>query len=180
MPAKPSSAWLTNRLTQLANLRRTKTPESLEAFASALSGFGQDAINRACERIETADVEKGEPAFPRLGKLLEECRREASTHHPRGDVRYWHLDDYRNCHDFDAFVQSEIEDHHKTLAQVLTQYPIMARRWLAWKKQKDAGTLVCPNWCETCKGQRMIETTMETLDGKTETAAEPCPTCRKR
>jgi hypothetical protein len=160
---------------QLANLRRTRIPEDLQAFTSALSGFGQEAINRACERIETSDIERNEPAFPRLGKLLEECRREASTHHPDGDIHFWTVDDYRMCKAFDTFMHDEEELHHKTQAQVMTTFPGMARKWMAWKKQLDEGTLICPHWCDRCDGIGWVFIT----DDQGEQAAKRCPDCKK-
>jgi hypothetical protein len=159
----------------MANLRRTKTPDNLEAFASALSGFGQEAINRAITRIEEADVTQGEPAFPRLGKLLEECRKEASTYKLNGDLHHWSIDEYRKCKDFDKYMQEQMETYHMTEAQMLLRFPGTARKWLAWKKQLRDGTLVCPHWCDVCDGVGWLFS----INEDQEQVAVRCHACKK-
>src|SRR5271154_2099171 len=72
---KPSAAWTIARLAQLADLRRGPLPESIKAYASAISGFSKAAIEKACTTLESRERIDFEPAVPELARMLELCRK---------------------------------------------------------------------------------------------------------
>lgn len=74
--AKPSKAWLIERLETVASLRGALLPEKVAAYASALTGFSQRAIESACTHFEQEEpVDPKKPWFPPLPAMMEACRR---------------------------------------------------------------------------------------------------------
>jgi hypothetical protein len=151
-PRKPSLDWIVVRLTTMANLRRSTTPEHIEEFASSLVGFSEPIIDRACTLIERSPRGERETAFPELGRLLDECRAAAQT--IREDSHTWSLSRY---------------------IDLCEAYPARSYAWIAWKNQKAAGTLICPQWCDYCEGQRYLVT----IDANGDRWARRCPHCRE-
>lgn len=163
-------------------MRRGKVPDDLVGYASALSGFSQNAIDQACTSFERARRQEGETAFPELGAMLEACRL-----HSRPDpATTWTVQRYRECRDFDLYVTEQMEDRRCTSEDVIAGYlnvQDIAKRavregvvyaWTAWRNQRARGTIHCPNWCERCSGDRYLITEFR---GKR--AAAPCPDCRR-
>jgi hypothetical protein len=169
------------RLTRLADLRRGKLPDDLVAYASSLSGFQESAIDAACTSFERARRQEGETAFPELGAMLEACRL-----HSRPDPRTtWTIQKYRECRDFDLWVNEQMEQRRCSREMVITAYvdtPDAAKRavhegivwaWVAWRNQREKGTLHCSGWCDRCSGDRLVF-----AEFRGRPAAGPCPDCR--
>jgi hypothetical protein len=168
-----------NRLTTMNNLRQSEIPEQLEDFASALSGFSEPIIDRACHNIEITDPESHHPTFPALGLLLDECRAAAQI--IRDESTTWSLSRYKDCLMFDRYLNdiTSPDPKHpnikpKTQQEVCDAHPSMSYAWIAWKNQKAAGTLICPQWCDYCEGGRYLVT----VDENGDRWARRCPHCR--
>jgi hypothetical protein len=159
------------RLRTMNNLRQSEIPDHLDDFASALTGFSDAIIDRACHNIEITDPEAHHPTFPSLGVLLDECRAAAQT--IRDESHTWSLTRYKECKMFDDYLADQVKHYNRTSQQICEAYPAMAIAWTAWKNQKAAGTLICPQWCEACEGRRYLVTI---IDG--ERWARRCPHCR--
>jgi hypothetical protein len=163
--------WISDRLKMMARMKRTRPPNDLTAIASALTGFEQSTIDDVCGTIERED----KAGFPRLGRLLNECRVNAAKHHTSGKNTHWSLDRYKQCRDFDDWLHSEVKEHGKNLNELIASHLHEARAWTAWREQKIAGTLHCPGWCDVCEGNGF--TVSEEEDG--ERYAKPCERCRR-
>ena len=155
----------------MANFRRSQIPENLSEFASAISGFSEPIIDRACENIERTIPQGRETAFPNLGVLLDECRAAAQT--IRDESHTWTLSRYKDCKMFDDYLTDQVKHYNRTSHEICEAHPSMAIAWTAWKNQKAAGTLICPLWCDACEGQRFLVTIEEG-----ERWARRCPHCR--
>ena len=155
------------------NLRQSEIPENLDEFASALTGFSDSIVDRACTNIERTDPHAHHPTFPALGVLLDECRAAAQT--IREESHTWSLTRYKDCKMFDDFINDQIKHYKRTQQEICEAHPSMSYAWIAWKNQKAAGTLICPAWCDYCEGQRYLVT----VDDKGDRWARRCPHCRE-
>lgn len=54
------------------------SPEALAALATALSGFSDDVLDRACAGLEQKAIDAYEPRMPTLSTLESACRAAAS------------------------------------------------------------------------------------------------------
>ena len=148
----PSS--LLKRLTRLAEVRQGKAPEDLTPYREALCKFPEHIIDHACGELEKAEVEPYETRFPELGKLLKLCRqRENEVRNEEANT--WTLDRYKWAYWFDQQMSERMRDG-KTREELLRERPDMAPMWVAWHNQKQAGTLICPAWCDLCEGDGVI------------------------
>jgi hypothetical protein len=162
-----------NRLKVLADFRRTAAPEHLKEFASSIAGFSEPIIERACSAIERSERGERETGFPDLGRLLNECRAAAQS--IREDSNTWSLTRYKDCLMFDRYLADQVKHYKRTTHEICEAHPAMARAWAAWKNQLAAGTLICPQWCDACEGQRYLVT----VDDKGDRWARRCPHCRE-
>ena len=156
----------------MASLRRSQIPENLEAFASAITGFSEPIIERACHNIEITVPQGREPAFPVLGTLVSECRAAAQI--IRDESNTWSLSRYKDCLMFDRFMADQVKHYNRTTHDICEAYPSMAIAWTAWKNQKAAGTLICPQWCDLCEGNRYLVA----IDEAGDRWARRCAACR--
>jgi hypothetical protein len=163
------TTWISDRLKTMARLRRTAPPKELNSFASALTGFEQIVIDDVCTAIEREDKR----GFPSLGRLLNECRQNAVKQHSNAKSTHWTVDRYRQSKAFDDWLQSEVRDRHKDVNALLAAHLQETRMWIAWRQQKNAGTLHCPGWCDLCEGNRFV--VFDGDDG--ERYAKPCERC---
>lgn len=133
--------------------------------------YPQVVIERACHNIEHTERARGEPAFPSLGRLLNECRVARSV--TQAQSSDWTVERYRACRDFEVWLEEKVE-MGKSRDAILKEHPKEAAAYLAWKKQLRTGTLVCPGWCDVCEG---VGTLLRT-DEEGDRFARPCPACR--
>jgi hypothetical protein len=167
--------WISERLDQLARLRRARPPEGeLESMASALDGFHEDVIDEVCTQIEESEPIRGEPKFPLLAKLVNLCRQRASKR-PRSSHEWTYMR-YLDCKLFDAYAQDQMQHYNRSIGEICEQYPDTARAWVAWKRQIREGTIICVGWCDTCDTMRWIPR----RDDEGHTWADPCPECRAK
>jgi len=140
------------RLNTLASLRVAPVPESLDAYASSLSGFSEKAIDYACAAIERSVPAQFAPKFPPLGEMLDACRRsELELRTPRETE--WTLERYRDVWAFDKWMAEQVEDG-KSRQKILQEQAWMAPAWTRWKNQHLNGSIQIPSgWCENCEGR---------------------------
>jgi hypothetical protein len=160
-------------LERLAALRRTKTPSHLDAFASALSRFPLDVVEDVCTRLGETAAERGTPVFPRLDRLLELCRSSRVAQIADAPGSRWSLQAYADARNFDRWREGEIDErlaraekHGRKVSRRQIEYeldlgvkdsaPARFVAWRAWVKQRAAGTLDCPGWCDECEGNRQV------------------------
>ncbi len=185
-------------------MRRTRAPDQIESFASALVRFPFSVIDEVCRQIEETRPVRGETLFPNLGTLLEECRRTRSS--VVAAASQWSVESYRMTKAFDAYRRDEIErrvERNKSAdrravqqqldAELRESNPAQFVAWLAWNKQRNAGMLSCADWCDECEGERLVirfedgsvpwTEDKERENEKRRTMnmfAMPCPSCRSR
>lgn len=185
-------------------MRRTRAPEQINAFASALTRFPFSVIVEVCKQIEETRPARGETLFPSLGTLIDECRHTRIRTTTASSQ--WTIESYRTAKTFDGYRSDEIERRverggNPDRRAVAQQFDVELRQsnpaqfvaWLAWAKQRRDGTLSCAGWCDECEGSRMVvrfddgskpwsdDAQRETEKRKTmNTIAIPCPSCRGR
>jgi hypothetical protein len=164
----------------MADLRRGKLPDNLAAYAAALAGFTQDAIDRACTGFERTRRQEGEAAFPELGAMLDACRA-----HMRPDPKTaWTLERYAWVHNFDRWLEEQIAQGADREG-LLQAHPEMRGSWVAFKNQTAAGTIQIPaGWCSRCGGRRRVPVDDEgrpwTNTKNPAAGLRPCPDCRTK
>ena len=81
-----------NRISVMGELRSAMIPENLNAYVSALSGFSQQAIEKACVELEQSPIADYEPRFPALGRMVETCRKAQISFQRDSRPRYFCAD----------------------------------------------------------------------------------------
>lgn len=143
----------------LASLRAAPVPESLDAYASSLSGFPERAIDKACIAVERSAPAQFGSKFPSLGEMLEACRKaELGIRYPK-DVE-WTVERYREAFELNQYVDEEIasgKDRSAVLDPIRANHPGLFAMWVAWRNQAEAGTIQVPErWCVVCRGRAVL------------------------
>lgn len=184
---KPSKSWLAARLNALNSARQgNATSEALAYYVESLTGFSMQAIDMACRVIEAQAVKEFESRMPELGRLLELCRDSEQAMLNRTPV--WSLQDYKLCMWAEAWFQEQMRDHGISLEEAVKRCPKAGKdvipMWRVWRKERDAGTLICPMWCERCEGSGtlVVNARHEIYDVRYDEGqrfAMRCPACRE-
>ncbi len=152
------------------DLTQETTTLWLDAWSEFAAEFGLELLRESLQRHCRTKRFLPLPADVRDGILA--IRQERAQAAAAAAATNWTLNRYRQARDFDLFLTEQIASG-KSREQVLRQFPGMAASWTAWHNHRAAGTLHCPQWCDTCEGDRFL---LEQVDGRS--VARPCPACR--